>query len=70
MLSWTPKELHGRVSGFMAAGLGLGGFLWGEIASGYLNPNNEDPGENGKDLSSSIRDRTPYLFLVYTGTHL
>ena len=48
----------------------VGGFVWGEIASGYLNPNNEDPGDNGKDLSSEIRDRTPYLFLVYAGIHL
>ena len=70
MLAWTPKHLHGRVSGISSAGFGLGGFIWGEIASIFLNPNNEDPGDNGKDLSSEIRERTPYLFLVYAGIHI
>jgi fucose permease len=65
MLSWTPPEKHGFVSGVMSAGLGLGSFIWGQTAAGFINPSNEDPGKNGKDLSSSVRDRVPYLFILY-----
>ena len=62
-MRWFPKS-KGLVNGIIVGGFGLGAFIFNQIQTAYLNPNNFelDDGKYFKD--DRILNRVPSLFLM------
>eukprot|EP00058_Branchiostoma_floridae_P015308 XP_002600796.1 hypothetical protein BRAFLDRAFT_95083 [Branchiostoma floridae] len=72
---WMP-ERKGLVKGLVLAGLGGGSFIFDQVQTAYLNPNNLSPDvEDPEDPSSKyfdnkeILDKVPVCFLMLGGTY-
>ncbi|XP_035680848.1 oxalate:formate antiporter-like isoform X2 [Branchiostoma floridae] len=74
-MKWMP-ERKGLVKGLVLAGLGGGSFIFDQVQTAYLNPNNLSPDvEDPEDPSSKyfdnkeILDKVPVCFLMLGGTY-
>ena len=63
-MRWFPKS-KGLVNGIIVGGFGLGAFIFNQIQTAYLNPNNKALDEEGKYFSDEkILTRVPSVFLM------
>ncbi|XP_037090892.1 uncharacterized MFS-type transporter YhjX-like [Pollicipes pollicipes] len=63
---WFPNS-KGLVSGVVVGGYGLGGILFTTIQTGFLNPDNVSPEEDGFFHDAALLDRVPKVFLLQAG---
>ncbi|KAK7485496.1 hypothetical protein BaRGS_00023306 [Batillaria attramentaria] len=71
-MRWLP-ERKGLVNGFVVAGFGGGAFIFDQIQTAFINPNNEPPGlevNHEKYFNQDdILDRVPKVFLLCGGCY-
>ncbi|KAK7104941.1 hypothetical protein V1264_019578 [Littorina saxatilis] len=69
-LSWFPHSM-GLVSGVVMAGFGGGAFIWNQIVTNWINPDNLQPdeeiGENLYFTQLEVLQRVPSCYLVMGG---
>ncbi|KAL8594765.1 hypothetical protein ACOMHN_047483 [Nucella lapillus] len=69
-LKWFPHR-KGLVSGVTMGGYGGGAFIWNQVVTRWINPNNLQPdlleGENRYFTQRDLLDRVPSCFLVLGG---
>ncbi|XP_070557984.1 apicoplast pyruvate carrier 1-like isoform X2 [Ptychodera flava] len=71
-MRWFPKH-KGIVSGLVVAGFGGGAFIFNQVQTAYINPENLLPKEtpSGKYFDQKeILDRTPTCFLLLGGCYI
>jgi hypothetical protein len=62
-MRWFPRQ-KGLVNGVIVGGFGLGAFVFNQIQSIYLNPNNEALDSDGFFSDDVILNRVPSVFLL------
>ncbi|XP_067670073.1 oxalate:formate antiporter-like [Haliotis asinina] len=71
-LKWFPKR-SGLVTGIITCGLGFGTFVFSQVVTAFINPDNFAPDETIEDdlyfTQSSLLDRVPYCFLLLGGVY-
>lgn len=67
-MKWFPNN-KGLVNGIVVGGFGLGAFVFNQVQTAFLNPNNDSPGEDGYFINDEILDRVPYVFLLLGGVY-
>ncbi|XP_070558335.1 apicoplast pyruvate carrier 1-like isoform X2 [Ptychodera flava] len=71
-LRWFPKH-KGVITGLIVAGYGGGAFIFNQVQTAYINPENLSPTErlSGKYFDQKeILDRTPTCFLLLGGCYI
>ncbi|XP_070558352.1 apicoplast pyruvate carrier 1-like isoform X2 [Ptychodera flava] len=71
-LRWFPKH-KGVITGLIVAGYGGGAFIFNQVQTAYINPQNLSPTErlSGKYFDQKeILDRTPTCFLLLGGCYI
>ncbi|XP_046552619.1 oxalate:formate antiporter-like [Haliotis rubra] len=71
-LKWFPNR-SGLVTGIIISGIGFGTFVFNQVVTAFINPDNFSPDETIKDdlyfTQSSLLDRVPYSFLLLGGVY-
>ncbi|KAK7090715.1 L-lactate transporter-like isoform X2 [Littorina saxatilis] len=71
-MRWLPKR-KGLVNGCVVAGFGGGAFIFDQIQTAYINPNNLSPDLtiNGDKFftQDDILDKVPMMFIILGGTY-
>lgn len=62
-MRWFPRK-KGLVNGVIVGGFGLGAFVFNQIQSTYLNPENEKLDKDGYFSDDQILNRVPSCFLL------
>ena len=66
-IRWMPRW-KGVAGGFIVAGFGLGGLIFDQVQSYYINPHNLKP-TDGYFTDHDLLDRVPSVFLILGGTY-
>ncbi|XP_041369549.1 uncharacterized protein LOC121383508 [Gigantopelta aegis] len=72
-MRWMPEK-KGLVSGFVVAGFGGGSFIFDQIQTAFINPENKSPqhevdGVKYFTKKDGVLDNVPYMFLVMGGCY-
>ncbi|XP_046552621.1 oxalate:formate antiporter-like [Haliotis rubra] len=71
-LKWFPNR-SGLVTGIIISGIGFGTFVFNQVVTAFINPDNVSPDETIQDdlyfTQSSLLDRVPYSFLLLGGVY-
>ncbi|XP_046325954.1 oxalate:formate antiporter-like [Haliotis rufescens] len=71
-LKWFPNR-SGLVTGIIICGIGFGTFVFNQVITAFINPDNLSPDETIKDdlyfTQGSLLDRVPYCFLMLGGVY-
>jgi len=67
-IEWNT-ERKGLVGGVISSGLGIGGCVWGQLATAFLNSSNYPTGSQGEELPESVYKKVPSLFLLLSAIH-
>ncbi|XP_067670074.1 oxalate:formate antiporter-like [Haliotis asinina] len=71
-LKWFPKR-SGLVTGIIICGIGFGTFVFNQVVTAFINPDNFSPDETIKEdlyfTQTSLLDRVPYCFLLLGGVY-
>ena len=62
-MRWFPKS-KGLVNGIIVGGFGLGAFIFNQIQTAYLNPNNKELDDGKFFTDDQILNRVPSVFLM------
>ena len=62
-MKWFPRN-KGLVNGVIVGGFGMGAFVFNQIQSAYLNPDNKPLDKDGYFSDDAILDRVPSTFLM------
>ena len=62
-MRWFPKS-KGLVNGIIVGGFGLGAFIFNQIQTAYLNPNNKELDDGKFFTDDKILNRVPSVFLM------
>ena len=62
-MRWFPKS-NGLVNGIIVGGFGLGAFIFNQIQTAYLNPNNKELDDGKFFTDDQILNRVPSVFLM------
>jgi len=62
-MRWFPK-IKGLVNGIIVGGFGAGAFIFNQVQTAYLNPDNISPGEDGYFTNPAVLERVPSVFLL------
>ncbi|XP_076323954.1 apicoplast pyruvate carrier 1-like isoform X2 [Tachypleus tridentatus] len=67
-MKWFPHR-KGLVNGIVVGGFGLGALIFNQIQTGFLNPENKSPENDGYFEDAEILDRVPKMFLLLGGVY-
>lgn len=67
-MKWFPQR-KGLVNGIVVAGYGLGALIFNQVQTGFLNPENKSPENNGYFKDPEILDRVPKVLLLLGGVY-
>ena len=62
-MRWFPRQ-KGLVNGVIVGGFGLGAFIFNQVQSRYMNPENEELDKDGYYSDDLILNRVPSVFLL------
>lgn len=67
-MEWFP-QCKGVVNGIVVGGFGLGSFIFTQIQTGYLNPENTAPDSEGYFVDPYVLARIPNVFLLLSAIY-
>jgi len=67
-MKWFPRQ-RGLVSGIIVGGFGLGAFVFNQVQTDFLNPDNVPPNTEGYFPEANLLDKVPQTFLLLGGIY-
>ena len=68
-MGWFPEK-KGLVVGIIESGYGLSAFVFDQIQTAYINPDNVMIGDDGYWDNDEVLDRVPTIFVILGGVYL